>query len=179
MAACTGAACAPAAVCWLYALVTWVASPETSLAVFASEASIRIWTGELTPRARSRPKWGGMMSTARAALEASASSADLFTGQATTWKVIEARKASMKLLEAEEPSKSCTTIGRSLTVSERAALNSMSRTTGSTSASASVRQSRTIWVSSLRACATIRLMPAAPHSSMETLPCRRASRRWR
>ena len=64
----------------------------------------------------------------------------------------------MKLREAEEPSKSCTTMGRSLTVSERPALSSRSMTTGSTSASASVRQSRTIWVSSLRACAMIRLM---------------------
>src|ERR1039458_5139048 len=127
MAVWTGAAWA-AAVCWLYALVTWVAYPETSLAVFASDASTRIWTGELTPWARSRPKWGGMMSTAHAVLEASAASGDLFTGQATTWKVREARKASIKSLDAGEPSKSCTTMGSSVTVSERAALRSEEHT---------------------------------------------------
>ena len=40
------------------------------------------------------------MSTARAALEASASSADLSTGHATTWKVIEARKGLLKAVAA-------------------------------------------------------------------------------
>ena len=114
------------------------------------------------------------MRTARAALAARASSAVLSTGHETTWKVMEARKASMKLWDAVEPSKSCTTIGSSFTVSEIAELTSRIRTRGRTSARVSVRQSRTIWVSSFRDCATIRLMLAPSYFSMDTLPCRRA-----
>src|ERR1700676_2326125 len=122
----------------------------------------------------SRPKWTGMTSTARAALEARACSADLSAGQETTCNVIDARMASMKSCEAVESSKSCTTIGSSFTVSELAVLISRSSTTGRISASASVRQSRTICVNSFRVCATIRLtriLPSIFRNNLALLAC--------
>src|SRR6202790_65207 len=122
----------------------------------------------------SRPKWTGMTSTARAALEARACSADLSAGQETTCNVIDARRASMKSCEAAGLSKSCTTIGSSFTVSEIAVLISRSSTTGRISASASVRQSRTICVNSFRVCATIRLtriLPSIFRNNLALLAC--------
>ena len=80
--------------------VIWLASPATSWAVFESEASTSSCTGEGVPRAMSRPKVAGMISAARALLEVRASSGLRSTGQETTWKVTDARKASMKSCEA-------------------------------------------------------------------------------
>ena len=134
-----------------------VAYPAANRAEFASDPSTRNCTGVSTPRAMSRPKCAGMMSTARAALEASAASGFRSTGQDTTRSEIEVRKASMSRRDAGELSLSCTTTGRLATRSDRAALISNSNTTGSTRASASVRQSRVIWISSFRVWARTRV----------------------
>src|SRR6266511_5979925 len=100
-----------------------------------------------------------MIRAARAVFVVSASLGCLSVGQETTRRVKEARNASINSREAGELSRSWTTIGRSLTEREIAFPSSTSRTRGSASARSSVRQSRTIWVNSLRVCATIRRMP--------------------
>ena len=60
-----------------------------SLAVFESEASISICTGELTPRAMSRPKRAGIISAARATFEVNAVSGCRSTENGTMWKVFD------------------------------------------------------------------------------------------
>src|SRR5215471_5590105 len=115
-----------------------------------------------------------MMRAARARLEIRASSGCLSVGQETIRKVSDPRKASRKSRDAGELSKSCTTMGRSLTVSEIAVLRSSSRTRGSTSARARVRQSRVIWISSFRVCAKTRrilfLLPVFAQAVLTLLP---------
>src|SRR5262249_50332468 len=66
IAACTGAGRAAPAVCALYARTIAPASPDTSLAVLASEPSTRSWADAEAPVAMSRPKWGGRDRTGRA-----------------------------------------------------------------------------------------------------------------
>src|SRR5580658_2254849 len=129
-----------------------------SLAVLESEASISICTGELTPRAMSRPKWAGMISAARAMFDVKAVSGCLSTGNGTMRNVFDPRKASIRVREAGEPSRSCIAMGRSETVSEIAVPMRMSCVQGSRSASARAILSRTSWVSSFRAWASILLI---------------------
>src|SRR5580698_7387574 len=129
-----------------------------SLAVLESEASISICTGELTPRAMSRPKWAGMIRAARAMFDVNAVSGCRSTEKGTMRKVFEPRNASIRVREAGEPSRSCTAMGRSDTVSEMAVPIRMSCVHGSTSASASAILSRTSWVISLRTWARILLI---------------------
>jgi len=85
-----------------------------------------------------------MIKTALAVFELSASSGFRSIGQATTWRVMEARIASTKSRDAGESSKSCTMTGRLFTVNESDTLISSNKTSGSTRARASVRQSRQI-----------------------------------
>ena len=73
---------------------------------------------------------------------------------------MDARKASMYSREAAEESRSCTIIGRLLTVRESAVPISIKRNRGSTSASVRASGSRKIWVISLRVWANTRLMPS-------------------
>src|SRR3984957_15963266 len=76
----------------------------------------------------------------------------------------------MKSRDAGEPSRSWTMMGRSLTVSESAVDMRSSSTRGRNSASKSVRQSRMIWVSSLRHCAKMRLMSVPGDRDLALLP---------
>ena len=65
-------------------------------AVLESVASTSNCTWTLAPRAMSRPKFLGMISTPRAALAVRASSGLRSGGQETTWKEMDARNASAK-----------------------------------------------------------------------------------
>ena len=123
----------------------------------------------------SRPKCSGMIRAARATPDDSARSGFASTGHGTILNVIEARNASRRRIDAEESSRSCTTIGRSLTVSEIAVPIKSSRKAGSTSARISAMRSRTIWVSSLRACARMRRIRRLPAARVLARPLMKTS----